>query len=106
MANLLVTGGAGFLGSHLVDTLVARGHDVTIFDRTRSKWASDRVKQVVGELGDRDALAEVVAGKDAVFHLAGFSDLNAAKTRPLDTVQANILGTVHLLEAMRQARVT
>ncbi|MBA3500107.1 MAG: NAD(P)-dependent oxidoreductase [Myxococcota bacterium] len=105
MAKLLVTGGAGFLGSHLVDTLLARGHDVTSFDRVRSKWASDRVTQVQGELGDRAQLAALVAGKDAVFHLAGFADLNAAKTRPLDTVTANILGTVHLLEAMREARV-
>lgn len=105
MAKLLVTGGAGFLGSHLVDTLLARGHDVTIFDRQRSKWAPDRVTQVIGDLNDRSVLAQIVTGVDAVYHLAGFADLNAAKTRPLDTVQANIVGTIHLLEAMREAHV-
>ena len=58
-----------------------------------------------GDLGDDAAVAEAVRGQDAVYHLAGFADLNAARTRPLDTVSANIAGTVHLLEAMREAGV-
>jgi UDP-glucose 4-epimerase len=106
MASILVTGGAGFLGSHLVDALVARGHAVTIFDRVRSPFARDGVRQIQGDLGDPAALAAAVAGQDAVYHLAGFADLNAAKSRPLDTVVANIAGTVALLEAMRAAGVT
>lgn len=106
MSKILVTGGAGFLGSHLVDVLVDHGHEVTLFDRTRSQWASTAVQQRVGDLNDATALAEAVAGVDVVYHLAGFADLNAAKTRPLDTVQANIVGTVQLLEAMRAANVS
>ena len=101
MAKLLVTGGAGFLGSHLVDALVARGHAVTVLDRQPSRWLPPGVAMVQAELGDRAAVAAAVAGHDAVYHLAGFADLNAAKTRPLDTVHANIVGTVDLLEAMR-----
>jgi len=99
--KILVTGGAGFLGSHLVDALLAAGHAVTVFDRERSRWVAEQARFVAGDLGDRDALAAVVAGQDAVYHLAGFADLNAAKTRPLDTVQTNILGTVNVLETMR-----
>lgn len=106
MARVLVTGGAGFLGSHLVDTLVERGHAVTVLDRKPSSWLPRGTQFVEAELGDRSALAAAVAGHDAVYHLAGFADLNAAKTQPLDTVHANILGTVHLLEAMRAAGVT
>lgn len=106
MAQLLVTGGAGFMGSHLVDALVARGHDVVVLDRQPSRWLPRSARFVQAELADRDALARAVTGCDAVYHLAGFADLNAAKTRPLDTVHANILGTVHLLEAMRAAGVT
>ncbi len=105
MAELLVTGGAGFLGSHLVDALVARGHAVTVLDRKRSPWLPAQARFVEAQLSDREALAAAVEGKDAVYHLAGFADLNAAKTQPLDTVHANILGTVHLLEAMRAHNV-
>ena len=104
MARLLVTGGAGFLGSHLVDALIGRGHAVTVLDRARSRWLSegeDGPKMIDADLGDRAALAAAVEGSDAVYHLAGFADLNAAKTRPLDTVHANIVGTVNLLEAVR-----
>lgn len=105
MARVLVTGGAGFLGSHLVDELVARGHRVTVLDLKPSRWLPRDVPLVQADLGDRDALAHAAAGHDAVYHLAGFADLNAAKTKPLETVHANILGTVHLLEAMRAAGV-
>jgi UDP-glucose 4-epimerase len=99
--KILVTGGAGFLGSHLVDTLVARGHAVTVFDRAASKWPTRGARDVTGDLLDAAAVSSAVGGHDAVYHLAGFADLNAAKTRPLDTVHVNILGTLHVLEAMR-----
>jgi UDP-glucose 4-epimerase len=101
VAKLLVTGGAGFLGSHLVDELAGRGHAVTVLDRKRSRWLPAAVRMLEVDLADRAALAAAVEGNDAVYHLAGFADLNAAKTQPLDTVQANIVGTVQLLEAMR-----
>lgn len=106
MARILVTGGAGFLGSHLVDVLVQRGHEVTVFDRSKSAWTPNGVQQITGDLLDASAIAAVVANKDAVYHLAGFADLNAAKTRPLETVQVNLVGTVQLLEAMRAANVS
>lgn len=99
--KLLVTGGAGFLGSHLVDALIAQAHEVTVFDRTSSPWVPDGVTSLTGDLMDPDAVGAAVRGHDAVYHLGGFADLNAAKTRPLDTVHANILGTMHVLEAMR-----
>ncbi|HTJ45664.1 MAG TPA: NAD(P)-dependent oxidoreductase [Kofleriaceae bacterium] len=103
--KVLVTGGAGFLGSHLVDALVEAGHTVTVFDRVRSKHTADGVAHIEGDLLDARAVEAAVMGNDAVYHLAGFADLNAAKTRPLDTVSANIGGTVTLLEAMRAAGV-
>lgn len=105
MARVLVTGGSGFLGSHLVDALVERGHDVTVFDRARARWLPDRVRMVLGDLAQPDAVTEAVRGHEIVYHLAGFADLNAARNRPVDTVHANILGTVHLLEAMRATAV-
>lgn len=103
--RVLVTGGAGFLGSHLVDALGAAGHAVTVLDRVRSRFLPERARFVAGDLGDPAALAAAVAGHDAVYHLAGFADLNAARTRPVETIHANILGTVNLLEAMRGAGI-
>lgn len=106
--KILVTGGAGFLGSHLVDALVAEGHGVTVLDRAPSRWldgARANVRTVQADLADLDALTAAVQGHDAVYHLAGFADLNAAKSQPLATVHANIVGTVNLLEAMRMQGV-
>jgi UDP-glucose 4-epimerase len=101
--NVLVTGGCGFLGSHLVDALVARGHDVTVLDRTsgRKGWAPGPVRMVTGALDDDAALASALEGRDVVYHLAGFADLNAAKSQPMATVHDNIVGTMRLIEAMR-----
>ncbi|MGN6106503.1 MAG: NAD-dependent epimerase/dehydratase family protein [Kofleriaceae bacterium] len=104
--KVLVTGGAGFLGSHLVDALLERGHEVTVFDRAASRWLAPAARCTPGDLLDPAAVAAAVEGHDAVYHLGGFADLNAAKTRPLDTVHANILGTMHVLEAMRAHGVT
>ena len=103
--KLVVTGGAGFLGSHLVEALIARGHTVTVFDRVSSRYRPAGARIVEGDLSDPAALAALVEGADAVYHLAGFADLNAARTQPLETVQTNIVGTVHLLEAMRAHKV-
>jgi UDP-glucose 4-epimerase len=104
VAKVLVTGGSGFLGSHLVDGLIARGHAVTVLDRVRGVHLPDAAVFAQGDLTEPDTLG-VVAGHDAVYHLGGFADLNAARSRPADTVRANILGTINLLEAMRHANV-
>jgi UDP-glucose 4-epimerase len=103
--RIAVTGGAGFLGSHLVEALAAAGHTVTVLDRAASPWLPAGARMITAELDDAGALAELVAGQDAVYHLAAFADLNAARDRPLETAQVNIIGTLRLLEAMRAAGV-
>src|SRR5690606_13325172 len=103
--KVLVTGAAGFLGSHLVEALVGAGARVTAFDRRPVDLDLPDVVTHEGELGDPAALAAAVAGQDVVFHLAGLADLDAARSRPLATVEDNIVGTVRLLEAMGQAGV-
>jgi len=100
--NTVVVGGAGFLGSHVADALSARGHAVTIFDLKASPYASGTQRVVVGDILDGQAVADVLRGADAVYHLAGIVDLDDAATKPLETVQQNIAGTVILLsEAVR-----
>lgn len=76
-----------------------------MFDRVRSRWLADAARVIAGDLTDQAAVTAAVAGHDAVYHLGGFADLNAAKARPLDTVHANIVGTLHVLEAMRAAGI-
>ncbi|GAB5522320.1 MAG: NAD(P)-dependent oxidoreductase [Roseivirga sp.] len=99
--KVLVTGASGFLGSHIADALSDNGYDVTVFDIIESPYLRKDQKFMLGDVRDADALKEQLKGFDYVYHLAALADLNAAKTRPLDTVAINIQGTVNLLEASR-----
>jgi UDP-glucose 4-epimerase len=97
----LVTGGAGFLGSHIADALSRRGHDVTIFDVAPSRWLSEGQRMIVGDITDGESVRRAVEGQEAVYHLAALADLNAGTTKPVDTARINILGTLNVLEAIR-----
>ncbi|MEM7482267.1 MAG: NAD(P)-dependent oxidoreductase [Acidobacteriota bacterium] len=99
--NVVVTGGSGFLGSHIADTLSERGCRVKIFDRHESPYLREDQRMVVGDLLDLEAMVPAFAGADAVFHLAAMADLNDARSRPLDAARLNVLGTLHALEAAR-----
>ncbi|MBN1438921.1 MAG: NAD(P)-dependent oxidoreductase [Anaerolineales bacterium] len=101
----IVTGGAGFLGSHLADELSARGHHVTVFDRKPSAELGPNQAQVAGDLNDFDLLCRTLAGMDYVYHYAALSDLNRARELPRETVRVNVEGTVNVLEAARRAGV-
>ena len=82
MSQVVVTGGAGFLGSHVVDALAAEGHSVRVFDQRRSPHFASGPEMVVGDLLDRSAVDDAVRDADYVYHLAALSDLNAARTLP------------------------
>jgi UDP-glucose 4-epimerase len=99
----LVTGGAGFLGSHIADELSDRGYKVKILDRTPSAWLREGQQMVLGDILDRQDVESAIAGTDYVFHLAGFSDLNAARNEPQATARLNIEGTINVLEAANRA---
>jgi UDP-glucose 4-epimerase len=114
MARFVVTGGAGFIGSHLVDLLLARGHDVVAVDNFatgREKnlalaHASSRFTLVRGDIADDgDALTQAFAGADGVFHLAGLADIVPSIERPGDYYRANVHGTFRVCEAVRAAGV-
>jgi len=105
MTRTIVTGGAGFLGSHLADELTARGHEVLIFDQRASPFLQSAQEQVVGDLLDFDLLRRTLQGADYVYHLGALADLNAARSQPRETASINVLGSVNLLEAARLAAV-
>ena len=109
----VVTGGAGFIGSHLVDRLVGEGLDVLAVDDLSTGRAENlahlrgnpHVRFVQADVADEDALAAVVDGVDWVFHLAGLADIVPSIERPLAYHRANVDGTVAVLEAARRAGV-
>jgi UDP-glucose 4-epimerase len=101
--RVLVTGGAGFLGSHVADALSSAGHQVTIFDRRPSPYLRPDQEMITGDLQDVPAVTAAMHQQEAVYHLAGFADLNRARHEPLATVRENVLGTAQLLEAAREA---
>jgi len=105
MKRALVTGGSGFLGSHIADELSDRGYHVLILDRDPSAWLRNDQQLVIGDILDTEDVRKALEGVDCVFHLAGFSDLNAARTQPQATARLNIEGTINLLEASREANV-
>ena len=105
MTISVVTGGSGFLGSHLADELASRGHKVIVYDQQPSATLPPDQKQVTGGLDDFDLLCRTIAGADYVYHYAALSDLDKARDLPRETVKANVEGTVNVLEAARRAKV-
>ena len=105
MSKAVVTGGSGFLGSHIADTLTERGFEVTLFDLRPSPYRRPGQKMVVGDVRDAEVLDTACSGAEIVYHLAGLADLNAALERPLEAAEMNVLGTVNVLEAARAAGV-
>src|SRR6201999_4146628 len=104
--RVLVTGGSGFIGSHVVDKLVGRGHQPVIYDRRPSPWHGDDVETVIGSITDREALESAMAGCDAVAHLAAMADVNDVHADPEDAEQVNARRTAAVLEAAPRAGVT
>jgi len=109
----LVTGGAGFIGSHMVDLLVDRGYGVRIVDNLVGGREANLAQhagnpEVVFEQADiRDFAPEnpLFAGVDYVFHFAGIGDIVPSIERPVEYMSVNVQGTVHMLECARQAGV-
>ena len=105
----LVTGGAGFIGSHLADALVAAGHDVVVVDdlsRGRREHVPDGAELVVLDICDA-ALADVVAqaAPEVVFHEAAQIDVRSSVRDPLADAETNVVGTVNVLSACTNAGV-
>jgi UDP-glucose 4-epimerase len=106
--RVLVTGGAGFIGSHLTDALLARGDEVTVVDDLssgREGRLDERAvlhKQSIGYAGQLASLVEQVR-PELICHLAAQIDVRTSVAFPADDAQVNVLGTVNVLEAARRA---
>jgi UDP-glucose 4-epimerase len=103
--NVLVTGGAGFIGSHVVDVLLAYGYSPRVFDIVPPAWDNGYVETIVGDLLDRSAVARAMVSADAVIHLAAVADVAAVTSDPARADLVNVRGTQIALEEARAAGV-
>lgn len=106
--KVVVTGGAGFIGSHLVTELIKRGADVHIIDdlsfADRRKVCASATLHIC-DVRDCEVLGQILAGSDVVFHLAGISSVPLSLDDPMRVASVNVLGTVSVLEAARRCGV-
>lgn len=101
--RIVVTGGSGFIGSHVVDKLIEEGYEVIIIDE--KKPYQDDVKFENFDLLDFDNLNRAFNGVDCVFHLAAVSNVNNVFSNPIYSTEMNTVGTVKVLQAARQNKV-
>ena len=100
MAKVVVTGGSGFIGSHVVDVMIESGHDVTVIDhRVRPHRPDVRFEDV--DLMDLSSVLTSTRGAEHIFHLAAVSNVNHALKYPVYTATLNVVGTANILEAAR-----
>ena len=109
-ARCLVTGGAGFIGSHLVDLLLEQGHSVVVIDNESATmneifYWNDRAENYKYDVVDYESVRPVFDGVDYVFHLAAESRLQPAIINPIEAVQKNVLGTTVMLQCAKEAGV-
>jgi nucleoside-diphosphate-sugar epimerase len=114
-ARFLVTGGAGFIGSHLVEALLARGESVRVLDdlatgtaknlATSEERSAERIDIMRGDIRDLDTVRAAVAGVEVVFHQAALASVPRSIADPLTSLLVNVVGTQHVLMAARDAGV-
>ncbi|MFJ4067131.1 NAD-dependent epimerase/dehydratase family protein [Pseudomonas sp. NPDC089996] len=106
-APILITGGAGFIGSHLCDALLAKGYAVRILDdlstgkRDNLQLDNPRLELIEGDVADAALVQRAAAGCRAVVHLAAVASVQASVEDPVKTHQSNFIGTLNVAEAMR-----
>lgn len=109
-----ITGGAGFIGSHAVDRLLAEGHEVTAYDNLntgRRKWLTAHAKSaafrmIEGDILDRQSLQLTMAGHDIVFHLAANTDIPSGYAQTRLDLDNCIIGTWNVLDVMRELEIS
>jgi len=104
--SVLVTGGSGFIGSHVADTLEEEGYKVALFDTVPSKYKSQSQEEFIGDILIPGEIEKAIEGCDLVYHFAAQADIGASSDMPTRTIMANIIGTQNVLEAARKYKVS
>jgi UDP-glucose 4-epimerase len=106
--SALVTGGAGFIGSHIVEALVQKGCRVTVLDNLSTGHLSNldtvanQIRFIKGDITDQKILSDAVSGCEVIFHEAAMVSVTDTIARPLSSAKVNELGTLNVLEAARR----
>lgn len=96
--NILVIGGSGFIGSHTADTLSDLGHKVIIFDKFSSPWLRKDQKMIKGDIKDLNILNSSMQNIDCVYFFTGVSDIEEARSDPINTIETNVMGLTRALD--------
>jgi UDP-glucose 4-epimerase len=109
MNKIIVTGGCGFIGSHIVDMLVDRGHDVHVIDDMSANndqfYFNEKAKYFHESISNQERMLEITKDAKFVFHLAAESRLQQAIENPTRAVEVNVLGTLNILECCKQNKI-
>ncbi len=106
MASFVVTGGCGFIGSHLCEALLRRGDRVRIVDDLSTGSLANKpaaAELIQGDIRDREVVASAIAGSDGCFHLAAIASVEQANRQWVDTHRVNLTGTITIFDVARQA---
>jgi len=105
---MLVTGGAGFIGSHLVDALLAAGMRVRVidnFETGRREFVNSAAELINGDIRDAQSISGAFEGVDTVFHVAALPRIPLSIAKPVETHMTNVVGTLNVLIAARDHKV-
>ena len=105
MKKILVTGGSGFLGSHIADRLSSAGHEVWIFDTIKPSYLGDNQKFIQGSVLDIGSVSKASSGVDVIYHFAALADINKAQDEPVESIKTNVIGTLNLLEVCKEHEI-
>jgi dTDP-L-rhamnose 4-epimerase len=111
--RILITGGAGFVGSHIADALLAKGHEVVVFDNLTPQvhgpglpgYLSPEVEFIEGDMRDLEAVRRAIQGVDVIFHMAAAVGVGQSMYEISNYIAANTLGTAHLLQALLDTKI-
>jgi UDP-glucose 4-epimerase len=104
--KVVVFGGAGFLGSHVADTLTDAGYKVVIFDCKESSFKRPEQEMIVGDILDEKTVEKVVKDCKIVYNFSGIADIDKACRYPLESIKTNILGNSIIIEACRKTEIS